>query len=73
MKDILNVEKQRALEAKRKVRNTLTWLILEVEDGHDVISEIKHRKQSHFSESLGKIAQIKNCQHFHVARLNPNQ
>lgn len=49
--------------SKQKVR--LTWLILEVEDGHDVISEIKHRKHSHFGENVGKIAQIKNRQHFH--------
>lgn len=54
----------------RKVSSTLTWLIFEVEDGHDVVSEIKHRKHSHFGESLGNIAQIKNCQHVHVAGLS---
>lgn len=54
----------------RKVSSTLTWLIFEVEDGHDVVSQIKHRKHSHFGESLGNIAQIKNCQHVHVAGLS---
>lgn len=54
----------------RKVSSTLTWLIFEVEDGHDVVSEIKHWKHSHFGESLGNIAQIKNCQHVHVAGLS---
>lgn len=50
--------------------STLTWLIFEVEDGHDVVSQIKHRKHSHFGESLGNIAQIKNCQHVHAAGLS---
>lgn len=44
-----------------------TWLILEVEDGHDVIGKIKHRKHPHFGEGLGNFAQIERCEHFHVA------
>lgn len=47
----------------------LTWLILEVEDGNDVIGEIKHWKHSHFGEDLGKFAQVQNRQHLHVACL----
>lgn len=50
---------------------SLTWLILEVEDGHDVIGEIKHWKHSHFGEDLGKFAQIQNRQHLHIACLTP--
>lgn len=53
-----------------KIRwGSLTWLILEVEDGHDVVGEIKHWKHSHFGEDVGKIAQIQNGQHLHVACL----
>lgn len=48
---------------------SLTWLILEVEDGHDVIGEIKHWKHSHFGEDMGKLAQIQNGQHLHIACL----
>lgn len=51
-----------------QLSNALTWLIFEVEDGHYVIRKIKDGKHSHFGESLGKIAQIKNCQYvFHRA------
>lgn len=53
--------------------NTLTWFVLEVEDGYDVISEIKHRKHSHFGESLGQIAQIKNRHNIHVASLTTSE
>lgn len=44
----------------------LTWLILQVEDGHDVIGEIKDRKHSHFGEDLGEFAQIQDRQYIHV-------
>lgn len=52
-----------------KCQNKLTWLVFEVEDGDDVVSKIKYGKHSHFGKSLGKIAQIKNCQDVHVACL----
>lgn len=63
MKSVIVCDEQHSYRSQ-----TLTWLIFEVEDGHYVIRKIKDGEHSHFGESLGKIAHIKNCQYvFHRA------